>query len=77
MCFMWLCEYKCSKYFSNRPKTGRKFRFNNLLTYKLLIGAGISLPLRPVISFSVINYVVSRGIPTRVAKSLSFFYNVV
>ena len=30
------------------------------------------IPLHPVISFSVINYVVSRGIPTRVAKSLFF-----
>ena len=46
---------------------------NNLLTVKLLQMQKNAVPLHPVISFSVINYVVSMRRP-RVSGEVSFFY---
>ena len=48
------------------------FICNNYLTPFLLQVSEIAVPLHPVISFSVINYVVSMRCPTRVAQLIFF-----
>ena len=48
------------------------FICNNYLTGFLLQVSKIAVPLHPVISFSVINYVVSMRCPTRVAQLIFF-----
>ena len=47
-------------------------RCNNYLTWNLLQLIKLALPLHTVISFSVINYVVSMRCPTRVAQLIFF-----
>ncbi len=56
-------------------KIGRNVECNIFLTRKLLQVWKKCVPLHPVISFSVINYVVSMRCPTRVAQ-LIFFASV-
>ena len=55
-------------------KSYAKIICNINLTDEILQVSKIALPLRPVISFSVINYVVSMRHP-RESDEVSFFYN--
>ena len=50
----------------------RYIKCNILLTHKLLQGVAKSVSLHPVISFSVINYVVSMRCLTRVTRLIFF-----
>ena len=60
-------------FFNISTPTNDNVLINNYLTLKLLTGVKISLPLHPVISFSVINYVVIEASP-RERRSLFLFY---
>ena len=56
----------------NHSRNSNLLNCNNYLTLKLLRVWKIAVPLHTVISFSVINYVVSMRCPTRVAQLIFF-----